>query len=108
MSFAATYSAATASMVVSPATTGTSCIGPQAVGVIAPENDPVPVAPAAPAKSVSSAAARMPPITSPGRSFICPPGGQPARLARAEIAAALYPESDEIERGIFRGGYRIV
>src|SRR5919198_2531168 len=75
MSLAETYSAATASMVVSPATTGTSCIGPQAVGVIAPENDPVPVAPAAPAKSVSSATARMPPATSPGRSFMSVPPG---------------------------------
>src|SRR5919198_2561659 len=75
MSLAETYSAATASMVVSPATTGTSCIGPHAVGVIAPENDPVPVAPAAPAKSVSSATARMPPATSPGRSFMSVPPG---------------------------------
>src|ERR671925_94896 len=75
MSFAETYSAATASIVVSPATTGTSCIEPQVVGVIVPENEPVPVAPAAPAKSVSSATMRMPPITSPGRSFICVPPG---------------------------------
>src|SRR6266536_1469640 len=83
MSFAATYSAATASMVVSPATTGTSCIGPQAVGVIAPEKDPVPVAPAAPAKSVSSAIVRMAPITSPGRSFMSVPPGVGENTARA-------------------------
>jgi hypothetical protein len=41
MSFAETYSAATASIVVSPATTGTSFIGPQLVGVIVPEKVPV-------------------------------------------------------------------
>ena len=44
MSFAETYSAATASIVVSPWATVRSCIGPHAVGVIAPENVPVPVA----------------------------------------------------------------
>jgi len=44
MSFAETNSAATASIVVSPATTCTSCMGPQLVGVIAPEKVPSPAA----------------------------------------------------------------
>ena len=44
MSFAETSSAATASIVVSPWATVSSCMGPHAVGVIAPENVPVPVA----------------------------------------------------------------
>ena len=48
MSFAETSSAATASIVVSPATTWTACIGPHAVGVIVPEKVPLSAALAEP------------------------------------------------------------
>ena len=41
MSLADTYPAATASIVVSPWTTGTSSVGPQLVGVVAPEKVPL-------------------------------------------------------------------
>src|SRR5947208_1805174 len=109
MSFAETYSAATASIVVSPCTTGTSCIGPQVVGVIAPENVPVPVAPAPPAKSVSSATARMPPTTNPGRSFTWYPPGVSLHAGRAQnVRAGLYPDREEIELRVFRAVYAVL
>src|SRR3954471_1919617 len=77
MSFADTYSAATASMVVSPCATTTSCIGPQLVGVIVPEKAPLPVALAEPANTlimkVAAAAAAM---IRPGRKLTCPPDSQ--------------------------------
>ena len=56
MSFAETYSAATASIVVSPGATVTSCIGPQPSGVIAPLKVPVARAGAAPEKTPNASA----------------------------------------------------
>jgi hypothetical protein len=70
MSFADTYSAATASIVVSPWTTDTSCIGPQLEGVIAPENVPLATALAEPANTViKKAAAARAAMTRPGRKL---------------------------------------
>src|ERR1043166_1940845 len=86
MSFAETSSAAIASIVVSPWTTEMSFMGPQLVGVIAPENVPVPVAVAAPTKKVSSSTTSTPPLTSPGRSFTCVPPGV------AELRADIPPD----------------
>src|SRR5436190_17465250 len=77
MSFAETYSAATASIVVSPCATATSYIGPQLVGVIVPEKAALPVALAEPANTVimkvAAAAAAM---IRPGRKLTCPPDSQ--------------------------------
>ena len=98
MSFAETYSAATASIMVSPWTTGTSCIGPHVVGVIAPENVPVPVALAAPVKKTSSAAARMAPIASPGRIFNL----EPPRVWE-KLRGRIYPGIDRAQTAITYG-----
>src|SRR5436190_15398307 len=77
MSFADTYSAATASIVVSPGATATSCIGPQLVGVIVPEKAPLPIALAEPANTViMKAAAAAAAIVRPGRKLTCPPDSQ--------------------------------
>src|SRR5512133_177791 len=87
MSFADTYSAATASIVVSPWTTETSCIGPQLVGVIAPENVPLATALAEPANTVimKPASARAAMIR-PGRKLTeSSPTSCPARPACTEI-----------------------
>src|SRR5213078_1854007 len=83
MSLAETYSAATTSMVVSPATTPMSCIGPQLVGVIVPEKVPVPTALAEPANTVimKTAPARAA-MVRPGRKLTCPP-----RLVRSARGA---------------------
>src|SRR5919108_831019 len=95
MSFDDTWAAATASIGVSPATTGTSCIGPQVVGVIAPENVPVAVASAPPTKSASSAVARMPTTRNPGRGFTCaPPRGLSLRTWRAQKLRRDYTHSE--------------
>src|SRR5436309_1048882 len=74
MSLAETYSAATASIVVSPATTDTSCIGPQLVGVIAPEKVPCPAALAAPptARTTTAIATTAGRIVRTGRAFTSP------------------------------------
>src|SRR6266567_6292023 len=87
MSFADTYSAATASIVVSPWTTGTSCIGPQLVGLIVPENVPLATALAEPANTViMKAAAARTAMIRPGRKLTeSSPGVSPARPARTEI-----------------------
>src|SRR3954471_9777381 len=101
MSLAETYSAATASIVVSPCATATSCIGPQLVGVIVPEKAPLPVALAEPANTVimkvAAAAAAM---IRPGRKLTCPPdsqartpgahGNSAANIPRFDIHATFY------------------
>src|SRR5919204_3428115 len=107
MSFAETYSAATASIVVSPATTGTSCIGPQLVGVIVPENVPFAVAPAEPAKTViiNVAAATAAMIrrgrkrTATSRHVARAPGAHGNRRG-------IYPRWGEMQPSIFRVGKR--
>src|SRR6266480_3724035 len=77
MSFADTYSAAAASIVVSPGATATSCIGPQLVGVIVPEKAPLPIALAEPANIViMKAAAAAAAMIRPGRKLTCPPDSQ--------------------------------
>src|SRR6266496_1955704 len=75
MSLAETYSAATASMAVSPCTTCTSCIGPQLVGVIVPEKLPCPAAVADPPiiRTAAPATAAKTKSVRRGRSFTWPP-----------------------------------
>ena len=84
MSFADTYSAATPSIVVSPWTTGTSCIGPQLVGLIVPEKVPLATALAEPANIVimKPATARAAMIR-PARKLT---GSSPASVPRARRA----------------------
>src|SRR6476469_8915997 len=95
MSLAETYSAATASMVVSPATTSTACIGAQAVGVIAPENVPLPAALADPprTRTKTAAAAARTKTARRGWCFTWPP-----RYWVDALTAPIYRDIEEFKR----------
>src|SRR3954465_2314522 len=86
MSWGETYSAATASVDVSPGATVTSTIGPQLVGVIAPLNEPTP-ARATPEKTPNaSAATRTRRVRTPERIATSPIAFCHRAAARAALA----------------------